>query len=129
MKALLTLLLVLGAHFSATALVPAENKAWLGWPFDKETKSIFSFLQNANGTTVTQLLAVIAAACFIAALLCLYGKFVPSAWWPYLIIGGTIASAILYLIHIGPFAIIPILLDAVILYGIFVQHWGKELIK
>lgn len=126
MKIILTILLFLGTHFNLTANVPAESKAWFLWPFDKSSKPVLSFLQNNTGTTLTQLLSIISAISFIALLFCLYGKFVPSNWWPYLLIASTSSSILLFLIHFGVYAIIPLLIDLVILYGYFSKIWNTQ---
>lgn len=123
MKILLSFLLFLGAHFSATALVPSEQKAWIGWPFDKTTKPTLTFLQNTFGTNLTQILSVLAAASFIAALFCLYGKFVPANWWPFLLIIGCVSSILLFLIYFSVWSIFPIIVSLALLYGYISKYW------
>lgn len=123
MKIIITILSILGAHFSLTAVVPAEKGAWILWPFAKDTKPIFSFLQNSIGTTATQLLSAIAGACFIAAIFSIYGKFVPAEWWPYLLAAGSVSSILLYVMYLSPLAILPLLINATILYGVFARNW------
>ena len=36
----------------------------------------------------------------------------------------TILSLLLQMLYIGPLAILPILVDEVLLWGVFIQHWS-----
>lgn len=48
---------------------------------------------------------------------------VPTGWWVPLVIVASVASGLLYIDDFGVFAIIPLALDAVLLWGVIAQHW------
>lgn len=125
MRVFFIVLSYLGAHFSLTAIIRAgAGKASAIWPFAKDTKPAFTILQNPTGETVAQLLSVIAATCFIVAIASIFGKFVPTGWWTYLMIAGAVSSVLLYLMHINLLLIIPLLLNLLILYGVLLNDWN-----
>ena len=130
MRIVLLILVLLGAQFTATAFVPTQpGKGWILWPFAADTKSWLGFTggvpQQSNGVFLPLLagLAGIATLGFLAAAASLLGILVPAAWWPYLVPVAAIASLVLQIVYAGPLAILPILLDAVLLWGVLIQHW------
>jgi hypothetical protein len=76
MRILVAALLIVGAHFSLTALVPGP-RALFYWPFGPESKPIVGFGAGA----LTRLLSVIAGACLLAAAAALFGLIIPEAWF------------------------------------------------
>jgi hypothetical protein len=118
MRILVTVLLIVGAHFSLTALIPGPQ-ALAYWPFGPESKPIVSVGAGAP----TQLLAVIAGASLLAAAAALFGLIIPEGWFVPLVIVGSITSILLYVLYFGLFSLLPIGIDAILLWGIFVQHW------
>ena len=48
---------------------------------------------------------------------------IPADWFRPAAIAGAIASAILFLLYLGPWAVVPLALDAVILWGVLLQDW------
>lgn len=119
MKYLLIAILIVGAHFSLTrfAASPA-GKAWIAWPFAADSKPILPALG-----AITPLAAGVAGSCFLAAALGVFGWLVPAAWVRPLVLAGSGASGLLYLAYFGPFAILPLALDAVLVWGEVSGGW------
>lgn len=67
---------------------------------------------------VTQLLAVVAGACFLLAAIGLFDVLVPAAWWPPLVVAGAVASVVLHLLYLSRYAVLPLLVDAVLLWSV-----------
>jgi len=133
LRILIIALLFAAAHFSLTAFAPAHaGSNWLGWPFAADSKPWLSFvggLPQQSGSAVTPALAGIAGLCFLAAGLALTGWLVPANWWQALVLSGTACSAALFLLYFGPFALIPLGIDALLLWGLFVQYWTVASIR
>jgi hypothetical protein len=73
--------------------------------------------------TITRLLSALAAAGFLAALLSLLGWLVPASWFVPLTVFSSVASFLLYVLYFGRWAVLPILIDLVLLWGVFSQGW------
>lgn len=124
MRLLITLLLLAGAHFALTANVPASaGKDWVFWPFAADSQAVLGLTGEGIGN-ITKLLSVIAGVCFVAALLALFGLIIPAEWWGVLVGIASVASLALYLLYLGPWAILPIIIDIFLLWGIFVVRWS-----
>ena len=124
MKLFVAFLLLIGAHFALTANLPAPaGQAWILWPFAANSQAVWG-LTGAEIGSLTKVLSGIAGICFLAALLALLGLFLPAEWWGVLVSIAAISSLILYLLHLGPWAILPIAIDILLLWGIFVPHWS-----
>lgn len=81
MKFLVTLLLFAGAHFTLTATMPAQmGKGWILWPFAADSQAVLH-LSGDVIVTFTKWLSVIAGACFLAAIMALFGWVVPAELW------------------------------------------------
>lgn len=127
MKVLVTFLLFLAAHFSATPFAPAPaGTSKFYWPFAADSKSWLTAIGGlpTSGGIVTSLLAGVAALGFIAALLALFGWLVPANWFTPLIIAAAVASILLYTLHFGSFALLPIALDLILLWGVLARGWS-----
>ncbi len=128
MRIIVIILLVLAAHFSLTPFAPAKaGHAIFYWPFAADTQPLLGFvggLPNQSGSVLSPALAGIAGLCFLAAILGLFGVIVPTQWWPALVVAGAIASALLYILYFGLFSVIPIVIDVILLWGVFVQNWS-----
>ena len=122
MRTIVIVLLVLGAHFNLTAVVPGP-KALIYWPFGADTKPLLAML-GAYPNSPTQLLSMLAGASFIAALLALLGWLVPANWFAPLVIVAVAASVLLYGLYFGTFALLPIAIDLVLAWGVLSQHWS-----
>ncbi len=127
MRIIVVLLLLLAAHFSLTPFAPAPaGKAAFYWPFAADSKpwvSALGALPQQAGSILTPVLAGLAGLGFLAAILSLFSWIVPANWWLPLIITATISSTLLYVLYFGLWSLIPFGLDAILLWGVVVQHW------
>jgi len=124
MRYIVAVLMLLAAHFSLTSLVPgAAGKAMFYWPWATDSKPRIGLPKGSLNIVLPRLLSVIAGAAFIGAFLSLFGLLIPATWWAPLLLAGIIASLLLFLMYLGPLAILPILIDAVLLCGLLVFHW------
>jgi hypothetical protein len=125
-------LLFLAAHFNATPFAPAPaGAAKFYWPFAADSKSWLTAIGGlpASGGIVTSLLAGVAALGFVAALLALFGWLVPANWFAPAILAASIASVLLYVLYFGAFALLPIALDFILLWGVLAQGWSANGLK
>lgn len=118
MRILVAVLLVLGAHFSLTALIPGP-KALFYWPFGPESKPII----GAGIGVLRPVLSVIAGVCLLGAAAALFGLIIPAAWFVPLVVVGSIASILLYVLYLSVYSIIPIGIDTILLWGMLAQQW------
>ena len=126
MRIVVIIILLLAAHFNLTAFAPAQaGKATFYWPFAADSRSWLSFIGGLpqQSGLLTTLLAAVAGLGFLAAAFALIGWIVPEDWWLPLVIIAAIVSAMLYVLYFGGNALIPIALDAVMLWGVTVQGW------
>jgi len=68
---------------------------------------------------VTPILGVTAGVCFAMAAAALLGWSVPSQWFAPLIVVGAVASIAVQVVWISPWAVLPLLLDAALLWAVF----------
>lgn len=133
MKIFVIVLLALAAHFNATPFSPAPaGTAKIYWPFATDSKPWLGFiggLPSQSGSILTPLMAGIATLGFIVALLPLFGWFVPAGWFAPAITAASIASVSLYVLYFGVFSIVPLALDAVLLWGLYGWRWSVSILK
>jgi len=119
-------LLLLAGQLNLTALVPlkageAPPPWWVGgrliWPFAEETRTLLP--QGELLSALTPILGITSAICFLMAAAALLGWWVPSQWFPWLIVIGAVASIVLQVIWFSPWAVLPLLLDVVLLWAVF----------
>lgn len=119
-------LLLLGAQLNVTALVPAAPAQapppwWVGggllWPFFSDTKTLLPAGQALN--TFTPLLGIAAGLSFLLAAAALLGWGVPAAWFRWLVVAGVAFSVPLQVIWLSGWAVLPLLVDAVLLWLMF----------
>jgi hypothetical protein len=99
------------------------------WPFAADSKpwlGAVGGLPAHSGSFVTTLLAGLAGLGFLVAALGLFWSGIPSTWWPVLVLVAAAASILLYVLYFGIWAILPLLLDAVLLLGIIFRHWSAS---
>lgn len=125
MKKIFLFSLLLAAHFSLTAIVPLQPGEpqppwWVGgrliWPFAVETRTL---LQGDLLNILTPVLAFTSAIAFLLAAAALLRRLVPGIWWSWLITGGAALGILLQVIWLTGWAILPILLNAALLWAIF----------
>ena len=128
MRFAIILLLLLGAHFSLTAFVPTTaGKGWALWPLAADSKPWLGFiggLPQQAGSVITPLLAGLAGLGFLAAVASFFGVVIPVDWWRPLVLVSAVASMLLYALYFGLWALLPIVIDAVLLWGILMQDWS-----
>ena len=122
-------LLLLGAHLSLTALVPAGAGQgpppwWVGggilWPFFADTATLLP----AGGIrdAFTPIFGITAAVCLLLATCALLGRVVPGSWFRGLIVAGAVASLVLQMVWISGWAILPLAVDGALLWLVFARH-------
>lgn len=120
---LVLVLLLLGAQLNLTALVPLQAGDppppwWVGgrllWPFAEETHTLIPAGDLLS--TVTPILGIASAVLFLLAAAALLRWWVPARWFRWLIVGGAILSIPLQVIWFSPWAILPLLVDAALLW-------------
>jgi hypothetical protein len=125
MRWIALLLLLFAAHLNLTALVPAAADQarppwWVGgriiWPFGLDTHTL---VQGNTLTTLTPLLGIASALFFVLAAGALLHWVVPEQWFAALVIAGAACSLVLQVAWISPWAVLPLLLDGVLLLGLF----------
>lgn len=131
-------LLFLGWHFATTFFVPAgapQAGGWVIWPFGKESRPLVSafhgvlapdVVPSEPGPTLALVLAAIASIGFLVALAALFGIVVPVEWWRPAVVASSAASGVLFVMYLGPRALIPLLVDAVLLWGVLMHGWSVQ---
>lgn len=119
-------LLLLGAQLNLTALVPlASGEApppwWVGgmvlWPFAEDTRPLVPIGAELAG--LTPLVGLVAAAFFAMAAFALLGWWVPAGWFAWLIVAGAVVSIVLHFVWLSPWAVLPLLVNGVLLWLVF----------
>jgi hypothetical protein len=62
----------------------------------------------------------------LVALGALFGVVVPLEWWRPTVVLASAASGVLFLLYLDPWALIPLLVDAVLVWGVLVRGWSVE---
>jgi hypothetical protein len=119
--------LFLAANFCMSYIIPAPagEFGWLIFPFGRpDAIKTWTFGQIDGLPLVLMLgLAGIAVLAFCGAFLATFGWWVSAEWWRPLVLVGTICSAILFVLHIGPWAIMPLVLDAALFWVAWTSTW------
>jgi hypothetical protein len=130
---IMLVLLLLGAHLNLTALVPLQvgdpsPPWWVGgrlvWPFAVETHTLIPAGDLLN--TLTPLLAIVSAVCFLLAAAALLRWRLPANWFPWLVVAGAIPSIALQIIWFSGWAVLPLLVDIALLWAVFGRHVTVE---
>jgi hypothetical protein len=125
---LVLILLLLGAQLNLTALVPLQPGDppppwWVGgrllWPFAIETRTL---LQGDMLNTLTPILAIGSAMCFLLAAAALLRWLVPAEWFQLLIVAGAVLSIVLQVVWFSGWAVFPLLVDVALLWAVFGSH-------
>jgi hypothetical protein len=131
-------LLFLGWHFATTFFVPAAAPRARGsviWPFGQESRPPISVIggvlapravPSEPGPTLALVLAAVASIGFLVALAALFGIVAPVEWWSPAVVVSSAASGLLFVMYVGPWALIPLLVDAVLLWGVLSRGWSVQ---
>jgi hypothetical protein len=124
MRIVVAVLILLAAHFSLSVFMPGD-KALFYWPWGNDTRPLIESLGGLprNNALITTLLASLAGLAFLVAFAALMQIVVPETWFPILTVVASVASIVLFGLHFSALAFLPLLIDAALLFGIFVQHW------
>ncbi len=126
MRWVVFILLLLGSLFSLTAFAPAATgNAGLLWPFAADSKPIIGVPGQFN-SVVTLFFAGVAGLFFWVSIVGLFWKTVPIRWWSVFVIVAVVASFILYILYFGGWMLAPILVNAVLLWGVLTKRWTAE---
>jgi hypothetical protein len=129
MRIVILVLLFLGAQLNLTALVPLQVGEppppwWVGgrllWPFAVETRTLLPPGDGLN--TLTPILAIASAMCFLLSVAALLRWAVPGQWFPWLIVVGAVLSIVLQVIWVSGWAVLPFLVDVALLWAVFGSH-------
>ena len=126
MKWLFAGLLVLGAHFSASYLVPLDRDAqqtfggllrW-AWPWSDGDSGPLGQVTTSSGFPLSGFfLAVTSAGLFFLAALAVVGIWVPFGWWRVLAAVGAVLSFLLMAAFFGVTKLLPMALDLVVVWA------------
>ena len=126
-------LIFLGWHFATTFFVPADSgraRGSLIWPFGRDTRPRIELSALAPrvppgqpGPTVALVLALISSVGFLGALAALFGVL-PQDWWAPLVTAGATGSVGLFVIYLNWAAVVPLVVDATLLWGVVVAGWN-----
>jgi hypothetical protein len=131
---LVTILLIVAWHFPTTFFVPAgppNEYGWFAWPFGKGTSPAIARTPrliaprpgSLHRPSLAMLAAAVASLSFLAAIGALWGIVVPADWWQAATVLGASSSIVLFLLYFGPGALIPLVVDGVVLAGVLVTGW------
>ena len=119
--------LFVAANFCLSYIIPAPagDFGWLIFPFGRvDAVKSWTFGQIEGFPLVLMLgLAGIAVLAFAGAFLATFGWWLPSDMWRPLVLVGTVCSALLFVLHLGPWAIAPLALDAVLFWVAWMSVW------
>lgn len=133
-----TILLIVAWHFPTTFFVPQDaptQRGWLIWPFGKSSTPVFDGLQGpiapsslatVVSPTLAMVLAGMASLAFMVAIASLWGVVIPSEWFRPAAIVGAISGIALFVIYLSPLAILPVLAEVAVLWGVLVASWTPQ---
>ena len=76
--------------------------------------------------TLVMVAAGLASIAFVVAIAALWGIVVPSTWMQLAALIGAVSSTTLFLIYLSPLSIAPLLVNLVVLWGVFVADWTSQ---
>lgn len=120
--------LFVAANFCLSYIIPAPagDYGWLIFPFGRvDAVKTWTFGQIDGFALVLMLgLAGVAVLAFAGAFFATFGWWLPSDLWRPLVLVGVVCSALLFVLHLGPWAIAPLALDAVFLWLALGTSWA-----
>ena len=127
MKLLLAVFLAAHALIHVSYLTPAPARTAGGpeWPFEMARSwavaalGVDPALVRALGTA----LVIVTIALLVGAALATAGWIVPAAWWPSMVVGGAIASALTLALFFHPWILLGLAIDAALVLAVLVADW------
>ena len=122
-------LLLLGAHLNLAAIVPLQPGDpsppwWVGgrliWPFAVETRTLLPAGELLN--TLTPILAFTSAIAFLLAAAILLRWLPWKQWFRRFVVAGAVLSIALQLIWFTGWAVLPLLVNIVLLWALLRQQ-------
>lgn len=120
MNVFIGLFLIAHGLIHASYMTPKPDDP--NYPFDF-TKGWFTHLVGSVATPIGMTLAVLAVGCFALAGLGVLGVPGLDHTWKLFVTGGAISSTVLLALFWHPWLILGFVINAVLLYGIYVLHW------
>jgi hypothetical protein len=118
-------MLLMQAHFAASFLVPLDSAAqrefggllkW-AWPWSEgDSGPLGQIPGEGTGLLFALILAMIGGAALIAAVMAVFGIWVPQSWWRVLTIAGALCTMVLFLFFPGLTKIIPLALGGLLIW-------------
>jgi hypothetical protein len=97
------------------------------WPFAVETSTLLP--AGALLDTLTPILAIVSGILFLLAAAALLRWRVPARWFRGLVVVAVLLSIVLQLIWFSAWAVLPLLVDAVLLWAVFGQGVTVESLR
>lgn len=120
------------ANFCMSYIIPAPagDLGWVLFPFGRVGALETWTFGRVEGFPLVLMLALagIAVLAFIGAFLATFGWWLSPELWRSLVIVGASCSAILFLLHLGPWAVAPLVLDALLLWVALTRAWTPEVV-
>ena len=66
---------------------------------------------------------IVTIALLVVAALATAGWIVPAAWWPSMVVGGAIASALTLALFFHPWILLGLAIDAALVLAVLVADW------
>lgn len=119
--------LFVAANFCMSYIIPAPagEFGWLIFPFGRvDAIKTWTFGQIDGYPLVLMLaLAGVAVLAFGAAFLATLGWWLPTDLWRPLVLLGAGCSGLLFVLHLGPWAIVPLGLDVALFWVAWTSAW------
>jgi hypothetical protein len=126
-RVLVAAAIFLAANFCMSYIIPAPatSPAWILFPFGRTDAQATWTFGRVEGLPLALMLglAALAVLAFIGAFLATFDLWVSADWWRTLVLAGAGASALLFVLHLGPWAIAPLALDVGLLWLAWSSTW------
>ncbi len=127
MKLLLAAFLAAHALIHVSYLTPAPPRTAGGpeWPFEMARSWLVTGAGIDPGMVrpLGAAAVILTVALLVAAGLSTVGWIVPAAWWPSLVVGGAVASAVTLVLFFHPWLVLGLAIDAALLWAVLVVGW------
>jgi hypothetical protein len=121
------------ANFCMSYIIPAPagDLGWVIFPFGRTDATATWTFGRIDGIPLVVMLGLagFAVLAFIGAFLATLGWWVSVDLWRPLVMIGTTLSATLFLLHLGPWAMAPLALDAVLFWVAWTAAWTPEMAR